>query len=220
MSKQIDKALSLIKSNDKISLGGGNHIKMLAKAVKDSQLENISICSPSEATISYCRELGLNIDQSIANIDIGFDGCDSVDKSLQALKSNGAIFTYEMRNAILSKRFVILTGDAHYADELSVEVPLTLEVIDASLPLVRQIANQYNLKIKVREASNYMGYTRTRDGNLIIDCFSSDWHEIHQINLDLVSLPGVLGSSLFTNLITDVLIESETGEINCVRKEK
>lgn len=192
MTQQIDAALKMIQSGMPISLGGGNHIKMLAKAIADSPLENVQICSPSEATVAYCRELGLTVDQTLTHTVFAFDGCDSADINLNVLKSGGAIFTYEKRNALLSDNFVILAGTNRYAESLDEKVPLTVELIDAAVPLVEAVCDKFNLEHQIREANNYMGYTRTRDGNLLIDCKASDWHEISAIDQALTALPGYL----------------------------
>ena len=212
MTEQIYAALAMIAPNMTISLGGGRHMLVLAEALAATH-PAVTVCSPSEATEHACRELGLTVDQAATNIDIAFDGCDSVDSQLRLLKSNGAIFTDEKRNAMLAKQVVILLGVAHYQAVLDSKTPLTVETIDASLPLVLATGNKFGLRKQLRKASNYMGATRTRNGNLLVDLFAFDWQNIDQIDHALTALPGVLATSLFVDIATKLLIENLDGTL-------
>lgn len=218
MTKQIQAALAMIESGMAISLGGGNHIKQLAQAIAASSLTDLRICSPSEATVATCRELGLTVDLDLTATDIAFDGCDQVTKGFDALKSGGAIFTYEKRNAMLSQQFVLLVGADRYVPDFNGQVPLTIEALDAAIPLVQQVAAQFHTTAKVREASNYMGFTRTRDGNKVIDLQLPPETKGHDFAQRLESLPGVVATSLFEGLVTTILLETTDGNIQRIER--
>ena len=219
MTKQIQAALAMIHSGMAISLGGGNHMKSLAKVIADSELRDIRICSPSEATITYCQQLGLTLDRNLTHTDLAFDGCDCIDENLSALKSNGAIFTYEKRHALLSDQFVILSPASRYQPQLDAATPLTIELIEAALPLVTACAKRLGLRYQLREAANYMGYTRTRDGNLLVDCFADTWQNIAVVNQQFSQLPGVLDTSWFDGIVTSLLLETADEDTQLIRKE-
>lgn len=213
MSKQIQAALAMIESGMAISLGGGNHIKQLAQAIAASSLTDLRICSPSEATIATCRELGLTVDLGLTGTDIAFDGCDQVTNHFEALKSGGAIFTYEKRNAMLSRQFVLLVGEERYVPEFDGQAPLTIEALDVAIPLVQQVASAFHTTAKLRQASNYMGFTRTRDGNVVIDLPLSAETKVHALAQRLENLAGVVATSLFEGLVTTILLETSDGDV-------
>ena len=116
MEKLIESALKMIEPKMTVSFGGGRTVGRLLRAVKDSQLD-IKIASPSEATRELCKELELPVTslEEVATFDLAFDGCDSLDHHLNALKSNGGIHVFEKLYANLSKRYIILAqiGRAH-----------------------------------------------------------------------------------------------------------
>lgn len=87
-------ALRKIKNGMPVSLGGGHNVFNLAQAIKEAKLD-IQLCSPSELTRLNCKSIGLQVDalDRINHVDLAFDGCNSVNYNLNALKS-GAAFIY------------------------------------------------------------------------------------------------------------------------------
>ena len=83
-----------------MSLGGGRHIQALGDSV------SAGICRVFRFYVRSLRSnagllsdaLGLPTTTQIAS-DIAFDGCDSADKDLNLLKSNGGIHFYEKLHA-------------------------------------------------------------------------------------------------------------------------
>lgn len=219
MTQQIDLALARIKPHMAVSIGGGNHMKHLADAIYAADVPDLTLTTPSEETADYARQLGLTINDHPASIDLAFDGCDSADLHGNLLKSNGAIFTYEKRNAMLADQVIILTPASKLQDKLDNTVPLTVELLDAAEPLVRQLADNYQLTVSKRAAGNYMGFTRTRDGNVLIDLLGQDWHDLATIDAALSRLPGVVATSFFNRLADVIITESTNGTAQVMRKE-
>lgn len=219
MTEQIRLALAAIKPGMTVSIGGGSHMKMLADALQTANIKDLTLTTPSEETADYVRNLGLNLVDWPTTIDLAFDGCDSADAHGNLLKSNGAIFTYEMRNALLAQQFIILAPAAKRTPQLDANVPLTVELLDTAEPLVRRTAHFYHLTVAKRTAANYMGYTRTRAGNLLLDLQGSDWHNIAAIDQSLGGLPGVVATSFFNQLADTIITENTDGSAQALRKE-
>lgn len=98
MSLISQKALSKIKPNMSISLGGGSNVLNLAKDLCQAHISNLTLYSPSEITQAKCKQFGLKVLPFIENsphLDLAFDGCDSIDKNFNALKSGGGIHLFE-----------------------------------------------------------------------------------------------------------------------------
>ena len=217
MTEQIAAALALIQPHQVVSLGGGRHMQALADGIVARVLPGIQICSPSEVTLAYCQILGLPTTTQIAS-DIAFDGCDSADKDLNLLKSNGGIHFYEKLHAQASHAYVILTAQKNVNAQLNAAVPLTLEVVSAASEQVMASAKLLGLQAKRRVATTYMGYTRTRDGNELIDCTMAEWTDIAKVDHLLASLPGVVATSYFAHLATLLLIETPDGQVHEIKQ--
>ena len=120
-----DLALSKIKPKMTISLGGGSNVFKLAQAIAQHNLD-ITLYSPSELTRFRCKELGLELLPSTAatKIDIAFDGCDSIDKNFNVLKSLGGIHLLEKQAAQLANQFILLLPSERIQPILNPKIPL------------------------------------------------------------------------------------------------
>ena len=132
-----DLALSKIKPKMTISLGGGSNVFKLAQAIAQHNLD-ITLYSPSELTCFKCKELGLELLPSTAatKIDIAFDGCDSIDKNFNVLKSLGGIHLFEKQAAQLANQFILLLPSERRQSVLNPKIPLCIEVAP---PCVNQV---------------------------------------------------------------------------------
>ncbi|MFD1670668.1 ribose-5-phosphate isomerase A [Agrilactobacillus yilanensis] len=218
MSSVLTTALNLIKPGMTVSLGGGSHVQALAELIQATPNLPVQLCTPSELTRDYCQSIGLPIVANWTTIDLAFDGCDSADQNLNLLKSNGGIHTLEKIYAQASDEYIIMTQSDKVTKTLNSKFPLTLEVIDEAVPQVITAAQQLNLTVQRRLATNFMGYTRSAHGNQLLDCFSQDWHEIHNLDQQLRQLNGVVGTSYFENLATKLLIETPEKTIKILKR--
>ncbi|WP_367302417.1 ribose-5-phosphate isomerase A, partial [Lactobacillus helveticus] len=121
-------AISKIKTGMTISLGGGHNVMNLAEELHQSSITNITLCSPSELTRMNVHPL-----DEIKWIDLAFDGCDSVDYQLNALKSGGGIHLFEKIAAQMSKEYILLVPEKRVQKELSSKVPLCIEVAEPAI---------------------------------------------------------------------------------------
>lgn len=207
MEKLLEKAIKLIEPKMVVSFGGGNTVGRLIEAVAQEKLD-ILVCTPSEVTKAKCLKLGFAVEEldQLSKIDLAFDGCDSLDKNLNALKSNGGIHTYEKIYAKLASEYIILGPRERMQDKLDSNVFLSLEVIEPAISQVIELIDSLGGVAKIRQSSDIAGKVRTRLGNCLIDCTFEDWNDIEKINDILSSFNGVVGTSYFHNLITGALL--------------
>ena len=99
------EALKYIKDGMCIGLGGGSTIGYLAEYLAKEE-RKITVVTPSDDTAELCKNLGLMVLslEMTAHINIAFDGCDELDKELNALKANGAIHTKEKIIASMAEK--------------------------------------------------------------------------------------------------------------------
>ncbi|KRM96010.1 ribose 5-phosphate isomerase [Liquorilactobacillus aquaticus DSM 21051] len=217
----IDVALQMIKPNMTVSLGGGSNVNKLAKAIAENIQFPIKICTPSEITKASCQKLGFKIwefDQ-LEHLDLAFDGCDSIDYGLHALKSNGGIHVYEKLFAQAAAKYIILTPYSRIKPELDSKIPLTLEVLDSAVSSVDHFVHMLGGTSQIREAAGYAGAVRTRDGNPLVDCYFGGWGNIKEIDLMLSRFNGVVGTSYFDKIVTNVLTINGNNKVENLERE-
>ncbi|APX71619.1 ribose-5-phosphate isomerase A [Companilactobacillus allii] len=207
MEKLLEEAMKLIKPKMIVSFGGGNTVGRLMKEVAKQNLD-ITVCTPSEVTKQTCLDLGFFVKEldQVDHIDLGFDGCDSLDKNLNALKSNGGIHVFEKIYASMATNYVILGPKERMQEQLSSDVFLSLEVIEPAIDQVVDYVKKLGGKVKVRQSSDIAGMVRTKLGNGLVDCYFDNWDKIDDINQKLSGFNGVVGTSYFHNLVTFALL--------------
>ena len=84
-----------------IGLGGGSTIGYLAEYLAKEE-RKITVVTPSDDTAELCKNLGLMVLslEMTDYIDIAFDGCDELDKELNALEAS-------MRDSYKGKNYCI-----------------------------------------------------------------------------------------------------------------
>ncbi len=205
-----DLALTKIKPQMTVSLGGGSNVFNLAKAIATSNLD-LNLCSPSEITRLKGQKLGLNIQplDNITQIDLAFDGCDSVDHHLNALKSMGGIHLFEKVAAQMADEYILLLPSKRIKTELDAKIPLCIEVAPPCVKQVQNFLDSLKLGYQVRQDNTVAAYSRSPLGNYLIDIFSDSWYEINQLNTKICMQNGVVSSSLFENLVTSLITEKD-----------
>lgn len=216
-------ALSKIKPGMTVSLGGGHNVFNLAKAIKQMHLNNIQLCSPSELTRLNCQTIGLKVDSldDIDNINLAFDGCDSVDYDFNALKSGGGIHLYEKIAAQMSEEYILLLPAERITKQLLTKVPLCIEIAPPAVKQIIQAGENMGLKMEIRQENKVASLARSPLGNLLVDAFADNWNDIDNIVSKLNKQNGVVATSYFKDLVTSLIttdkqnnaIEIKKGEL-------
>lgn len=207
MEKILEKAIKLIKPKMTISFGGGNTVGRLLKEIATRNLD-ITVCTPSEITKQTCLELGLPVRElnQLKKIDLAFDGCDSLDRNFNALKSKGGIHVFEKIYAKMASQYIILGPKERMQTKLNPDIFLSLEVIEPAVFEVIDRVKSLGGNAKIRQSTDIAGMVRTKLGNCLVDCTFENWDNINQVNQELSSFNGVVGTSYFHNLITGALL--------------
>ncbi len=211
-------ALKYIESDKIIGLGGGSTIGYLIDFIQEEDLK-VKIVTPSFQTKLLCVKQGLEVlpTCSVDLVDVAFDGCDEVDENLNALKSGGGIHTQEKLIAQMAKEYILLVDDSKFVPELTYKHPVVLEILQDSLALVLKKVGEIGGKAVVRSSSVKEGYTISDHGNFLIDVYVEPVKDSTQFERMLREIPGVIDVSLFTKVVTKVLVASEIG-INEISK--
>ncbi|MBS0938056.1 ribose-5-phosphate isomerase A [Lactiplantibacillus plantarum] len=221
MEPLIERALGLIKPHMHVSLGGGHNVANLARVLAAQPELDLQFGTPSELTEQTGAKLGLTFQplSQLGHIDVAFDGCDSINPELVALKSNGGIHVFEKLYAINADRYVILAPASRLTPVLNPAVPLAVEVLPLVAPTLERQIVQRGYQVTRRTGERVASFARTPNGNFLLDCHADSWNDIHEFNAWLQSQSGVVATSLFENIVTGLLTFDENNQIQAYRKD-
>ena len=208
------EALSYIKDKSIIGLGGGTTISYLVSYIKESELD-VKIVTPSFETEKLCIENGLVVLPTwpVESISVAFDGCDEIDKELNALKSGGGIHTKEKIIASMADEYILLVDESKVSNNLEFKYPVVLEIIPESKSIVEKEVRKLGGIPKLRVSNSKDGVTISDHGLFLMDVKfnKEDIIDISVLNDKLKKIVGVLDTSLFYNIVTKALVVGENG---------
>ena len=203
------EALKYIKDGMYIGLGGGSTIGYLAEYLAKEE-RKITVVTPSDDTAELCKNLGLMVLslEMTAHINIAFDGCDELDKELNALKANGAIHTKEKIIASMAEKYVLLIDESKFYDTLPLKDSVTLEVIPQSRNYVQAQIEKLGGKAVMRKSGAKADFVISDNGNIMdtdfsnVATFAGKPEELHK---KLKQLTGVVETALFIDMVAFAL---------------
>lgn len=211
MKKRCAKAaLALIEDGMVVGLGGGETIGYLVEYLSQSG-KNVKVVTPSFVTEQYCVQMGLELLPlwSVGHVDLSFDGCDEVDHHMNALKSGGAIHTREKLIASMSDRYVLLIDESKYFDTLPFKHNITCEVLKEAYGYVSRRIDEMGGTLVLRPNKSKAGPVMSDDGHFIVDVHFDKIEDINELNNELNNIEGLIASSLFVGLVTDLIISNK-----------
>ncbi|MGM9905192.1 ribose-5-phosphate isomerase A [Lactobacillus sp.] len=194
-----DFALKKIQPGQRVSLGGGSNVADLTRAIAEDDL-SLDLYSPAPATRKLGASLGLSIKpaEEADQLDLAFDGADSVNYDLRALKSKGGIHLFEKVAAQASREYILLLPEGRMREKLDPDIQLCLEVAAPAVKSLLRFANGLPLKASVREDESILG-------NKLVDLYAENWDKIEEVNQQLLAFNGVVASSLFDKEVTSII---------------
>jgi ribose 5-phosphate isomerase A len=195
------KALEFVKMGSSIGLGTGStaeiFIDLLGKKNKEEELD-ISCIATSVASERQAKRLGLRVVSfgEIDRLDAAFDGADQVDAKLNLIKGLGGALVREKIVDYRAMKFYVMVGEGKLVKKLSGIVPV--EVIPlAGEPVRRELVG---LGAKSAQARMDGGKKFISDnGNIILHADFPEISDPKKLDDDIVKLPGVLESGIFTS---------------------
>lgn len=211
-SKKIagEKAVDYINEGMVVGLGTGSTvyhtILKLSEKVKEGL--NIKAVATSSSTAHLAKELGITIipfDQVDA-IDLTIDGADEVDHLLNGIKGGGGALLYEKLVATSSKKVIWVVDESKIVKLLG-KFPLAVEVVPFAYHQVMNKLDELKLNPIVRKKDNENYIT---DGqHYIIDLFIQKIEDPYRLEKLLKSIPGVIDTGLFLNIVDTIIIGSD-----------
>lgn len=218
--KCAEQAYELIKEGMTIGLGAGETIEYLIEFINMGTTD-VKIVSPSMKTALLCKRHGIQVIPTwlCDHIDIAFDGCNQIDRSLNCIKTLGALHTQEKMIGAMADQYIILADETKLVEEVDFQVPLAVEILKDGFSYVLKKLFHMGLRAKARITNDKDGYVITDDGNLIVDVDFDSVQDPIETNKAITQILGVIDTSLFTDQITQAIIAKKDGTIETITKE-
>ena len=211
------KAVSLIKDKTIVGLGAGTTIAhavdFLKKEIENGLQIKFVTSSFSTRQMLYKNRLDVLSAASLNKIDIYFDGCDQVDKNLNALKSGGGIHTQEKLLASMADQFVLIGDEAKLVETFDARFPVVVELLPEAFSFApAKIQTLFaDVKSAYRFCDKKDGLAITENGNYLLDLWFDSWPDLATINPALKTVTGVIETSLFYQLAHKAIIAGQDG---------
>jgi ribose 5-phosphate isomerase A len=218
-------AIPYLENKNSIGLGAGSTIRFITNILPEIFHHNTSvkIATSSWQTRQLLESRGFLVTpiDSLTGLDIYVDGCDQLDKHLNALKSGGGIHTIEKLFAEMAKEFILVGDEGKYIDAFDGKVPLVVEVLpDAAAYVSFRIRELYpGASTELRKSDLKEGPVITDQGNYLMNIRFSKWPSVSTINKRLKSITGILETSLFYNMAHKAILAGKEG-IRLLEKNK
>ena len=204
-----ERALELVPDGSRIGLGSGRasqaFVRALGERVRTGRLRVHGVPT-SEETASLARQEGIPL-LTLAEagiLDLTVDGADEVDPNLDLIKGYGRALVREKIVAASSRRLVILVGDEKLVPQLGTRGKLPIEVIPFALPLCERRLSALGCR-PVPYCQGGKLFV-TDNGNHIIDCQIEPIPDPARLELNVLAIPGVVGTGLFLRMADTVLV--------------
>ena len=211
VSALADEAVKLIRDGMVVGLGSGKASMAFIQRLGERVAQGLKVqgVPTSQASADLATKLGIPLvalDQA-ESIDVTCDGADEVDPQGNCIKGYGGALVREKVVAAASKRLVILVGSEKLVDQLGSRGKLPVEVVPfAAAPCRRRLTSlALTPQVRQQDGRDYL----TDNGNLILDCGTRVIADARQLDLDIRSIPGVVGTGLFLGMANVVLVERE-----------
>ncbi len=207
------KALSFVKPGMSIGLGTGStaeiFIDLLGKANKEEDMDLVCIAT-SKASEEQAKKLGLKLAGFgiIDGLDAAFDGADQVDPEHNLIKGLGGALVREKIVDYRARRFYVLVGENKLVKQLSGIVPVEVMPI-AEEPVRRELVGMGASSAPTRMDGGKK--FASDNGNFILHASFPKIADPGALESDIVRLPGVVDSGIFTSRNVTVIVGKPNG---------
>jgi ribose 5-phosphate isomerase A len=219
-----EAAIPFINSGMVLGLGTGTtadfFLIALGAAIASGKLTNISGIPTSQQSEYRAMELGIPLTTLARSpvIDVTVDGADEVTPQLDLIKGLGGALIREKIVAQSSRKLIIIVDQSKRVEKLGSVAPLPVEVLPFAHEIHENFFRSLGGEPKIRKHAGMV--FNTDNGNLIYDVRFPPMNDPAQLEHALQQRAGIVGSGLFLNLATTVLIADENAVTQVDRKDK
>jgi ribose 5-phosphate isomerase A len=215
-----------IKTGMVLGIGSGSTVVYAVEKIAELNKENnlkLKCIPTSFQSYQLIVENGLklaSLDQ-YPELDLDIDGADEIDKNLNLIKGGGGCLVQEKIIASNSKKLVIIADFRKNSENLGEKWKkgIPIEVIPISyVPLMKKLEKLGGTPV-LRMAKAKAGPLVSDNGNFIIDVNFGEIKNPRELNMNLLTIPGVVDTGLFIDMVSKAYIGLEDGKVNILTKK-
>jgi len=209
-----------VKKNMVLGIGSGSTVVYAVERIAEmNSKENMNLkCIPTSFQ-SYQliveHDLTLVSLNQFPEIDLDIDGADEIDKDLNLIKGGGGCLVQEKIIASNSKKLVIVADFRKNSKKLGEnwKKGVPVEIIPISYaPLMRKLKKLGGTPT-LRMAQAKAGPVVSDNGNFILDVDFGIINHPKELNIKMLTIPGVVDTGLFIDLASKAYIGKEDGNV-------
>jgi ribose 5-phosphate isomerase A len=204
-----EHALGSVEDGNHLGLGTGRAATEFVRGLGERVKAGLRVkgVATSRVTADLAGRLGIPLVslEEAGQLDLTVDGADEVDPNLDLIKGYGGALVREKIVAASSKRLMILIGSEKEVEVLGERGRLPVEIVTFGLPLCRRRLAELGLApdLRMQDGKAFV----TDNGNYILDCGIGPIASPRDLERELLSIPGVVGTGLFLGMAHTVLIQ-------------
>jgi ribose 5-phosphate isomerase A len=191
-------------------------IEALGQMVKQG-LKIVGIAT-SNRSAQLAKEAGIELSDLETNpvIDVTIDGADEVESNtLNLIKGLGGALLREKITACASRKVVIMVDDSKVTAKLGTKAPVPVEVMTfgwntTAMRLAKLIGSNSDSQVVLRLTPDKQPFV-TDSGNYILDCHLGVISDAPHMETIISNIVGVVGTGLFIDIASEVVVASASG---------
>jgi ribose 5-phosphate isomerase A len=209
-------AAALVENGQIVGLGTGSTASAMIEALGERVASGLRISGvvTSSQTEALATRVGIplvSIDE-IDTIDIGVDGADEIDPSLDLIKGRGGALLYEKIVAERCRRYVVISVDDKLVGQLGMRLPLPIEIVRYGWKHTADQIIGLGLSPALRLRDDGSPVV-TDGGHYLLDCARHPIANAAALSIAIKQMTGVVDHGLFCGIATDTLVIDGEGAI-------
>lgn len=205
-----------IEDGTAIGLGSGSTAEAFVAALGERVAGGLHIraVSTSERTTRVARDNGITLVDPAEHmeLDIGVDGADEIDPSLDLVKGRGGALLYEKIVAETCRTWMIVASAEKLVNRLGTRLPLPVEVVPFGWQRTATSIRRLGLEPHLRVSETGKPFL-TDGGHLILDCQTNPIEDAPALAQSLKQITGVVDHGLFIGIADLAVTIDADGEI-------
>ena len=203
-----------------VGLGSGSTAEAVVRAIGLRVAGGLAITGvpTSSNTERLARSLAIPVMplDDVDRIDLGIDGADEIDPSLDLVKGAGGAHLYEKLVALACRDFLVVAASEKLVGQLGTRMPLPVEIIPlgARQTMRRLESTGCHPKVRLRDGAPF----RTDGGNWIVDCETGPIDDPVALASRVKAITGVVDHGIFSGIARRAAIVHPDGRIDTLTR--
>ncbi len=217
LAKLTSYVADMVEDGMNVGLGSGSTAEAFVAALGERVAGGLQVraVSTSERTTRRAVEFGVEL-VSLAEapvLDLGVDGADEIDPSVNLVKGRGGALLYEKIVADACQRWVIVASSEKLVERLGSRIPLPVEVVPFGWEQTARAIREIGLEPHLRTTASGDPFL-TDGGHLILDCQTLPLDNPAALAAHLKATTGVVDHGLFIGMADMAITIDTEGEIS------